>query len=107
MQKKFDKPSEKQPVIEQRQFERAQIAQRDAFWVCDSCKQEFRISREAPPVCCPKCGRPRASSLGETANSELWSENYVCPKSQETVQMLDGQRARICPCCGWAMRSES
>lgn len=90
--------------VGQRLYEPTQLAQRKDFWVCGSCGQEFRISKESPPVCCPKCGRTRASSMGEVAANELWAEKYICPKCEETVEMLDGAKARVCPCCGWEIR---
>lgn len=85
----------------QRQYEPAQLALRKDFWLCGGCGQEFRISKNSPPVCCPKCGRTRASSLGDVAKAELWAEKFTCPKCEETVEMLNGDRARVCPCCGW------
>ena len=97
----FKKKSAEPKDQRQKQYESAQLALRKDFWLCGICGQEFRISKDSPPICCPKCGRTRASSLGEVANEELWAEETTCPKYKETVEMLNGERARVCPCCGW------
>ena len=48
------------------------IARMAAFWVCDCCKAEWYIEREAAPRQCPSC-RSRRWNDGEIGLADLYA----------------------------------
>lgn len=84
--------------------------QRQAFWECSGCGQEFRLpGGKTPPVRCPNCGDWRLTGAEDFGSDGLVRENgasseedaktFTCPSCKARVEMLNGEPPDYCPVC--------
>lgn len=74
--------------------EPAELLHMAAYWVCDSCGTQFRLSPGETPHICPSCGT-RLTDEGVCNDSSA----YICPHCGPFF-LPGGDDADCCPVCG-------